>query len=82
VSQLYSDELFLLNDVLLGAQFASMMKNINQDVDSNAHDYTMINDTSSIDASSIDTSSISNNQNQTRMSFPNVSCSSMLDNAM
>ena len=74
---MYSGELFLLNDGLLGAQFASMMNNINQDIDNNSHNYTTIDDTSSID-----TGSISNNQVQTRISNPTASCISMLDNAM
>jgi hypothetical protein len=54
-----------------------MMENLNEEADAN------ISGTATIDLTpEIEPESTSNNQNQTRISFPTVSWSSILDNAM
>jgi hypothetical protein len=63
--------------ILLGTRLANMMENLNEEADAN------ISGTATIDLTpEIEPESTSNNQNQTRISFPTVSWSSILDNAM
>ncbi|CAF4410220.1 unnamed protein product [Rotaria sp. Silwood2] len=63
--------------MLKGAQFVNLMENLNQDIDTNVENSTVINDTSSMNAASTN-----NTQNQSHLSFPKVAASSMLDDAI